>query len=86
MFLLTSPIVKNSHILARIYFIFLKERPRPNLKGFQYQSLPQWKDWKLLPKLSIKFERTSGNLKAKEMFPETIKGKIFERNFSFHVK
>ena len=30
-------IVKGSHILAGIYFIFLKIRLRPNLKGFQYQ-------------------------------------------------
>ena len=32
---LTVPIVKNSHILAGIYFIFLKERPRPNSKALQ---------------------------------------------------
>ena len=32
MFLLTAAIVKISHILAGIYFIFPKERPRPNLK------------------------------------------------------
>ena len=37
MSLLTALIVKNSHILAGIYVIFLKRRPRPNLKGFQYQ-------------------------------------------------
>ena len=36
--LLTALIVKNSHILIGIYFIFLKKRPRPNLKGFQYQT------------------------------------------------
>ena len=35
--LLTALIIKNIHILARIYFIFLKNRPRPNLKGFQFQ-------------------------------------------------
>ena len=28
--LLTASIVRNSHLLAGIYFIFLKERPRPN--------------------------------------------------------
>ena len=33
MSLLTALIVKNSHILAGIYFLFLKKRPRPNLKG-----------------------------------------------------
>ena len=37
MFLSTPLIVKNSRILAGIYFIFLKKRPRQNLKDFQYQ-------------------------------------------------
>ena len=37
MSLLTAFIVKNSHILSGIDFIFLKKSPRPNLKGFQYQ-------------------------------------------------
>ena len=32
MSLLTAPIVKKSHILAEIYFLYLK-----NLKGYQYQ-------------------------------------------------
>ena len=31
---LIAPVVKNSHILARIYFIFVRERPRSNLKIF----------------------------------------------------
>ena len=35
--LLTAFVVKNSHILAGIYFIFLKNGPIPNLQGFQYQ-------------------------------------------------
>ena len=35
--LLTDFMVKNSHILARICFIFLTKRPKPNSKGFQYQ-------------------------------------------------
>ena len=34
---LTALIVKNSHILAGICFIFQKAFPRSNLKGFQYQ-------------------------------------------------
>ena len=38
MYLLTALTVKNSHILAGIYFIFLKKCPRPNLKGIQYQN------------------------------------------------
>ena len=36
-FLLTGLIVKNNHISTETYFIFLKKRPKPNLKGFQYQ-------------------------------------------------
>ena len=32
MSLLTDLIVKNSHILAGIYFVFLKKLLRPNLK------------------------------------------------------
>ena len=36
MYLLTALIVKNSHILAGIYVIFLRKRPRPSLKSFQY--------------------------------------------------
>ena len=35
MSLLTVPIVTNSHILAGIYFIFLKKRRRPNSKALQ---------------------------------------------------
>ena len=34
---MTSLIVKSSHVLAGIYFIFPKSRPRKNLKGFRYQ-------------------------------------------------
>ena len=37
MSLLTVPIVRNSHITAGIYFIFLKKHPGPNLKIFQYR-------------------------------------------------
>ena len=37
MSLLTALIVEKSHILAGIYFIFLKKRPRQNLKDFQDQ-------------------------------------------------
>ena len=33
--LLTALIVKKSHILPGIYFIFLKKRPIPNLKGLR---------------------------------------------------
>ena len=44
MSLLTDSIVKNSHILAGSYFLFLKERPRPKLKVLQYQICIQQKD------------------------------------------
>ena len=37
--LLTARIVKNSHILTGIYFIFLKKHSRLNLKGFQYEKI-----------------------------------------------
>ena len=30
MSVLAVPVAKNSHILAGIYFIFVKERPRPS--------------------------------------------------------
>ena len=33
----TASVVKNSHMLAGIYFMFLNGRPRPNLKGSQYR-------------------------------------------------
>ena len=35
--LLTVLIVKNGHILAKVFFTILKKRPRPNVKGIQYQ-------------------------------------------------
>ena len=34
---LTVAVVKNSHILPGIYFIFVKEHPRPNWKVLQCQ-------------------------------------------------
>ena len=37
MYLLPAPFVKKSHILAEIYFIFLKKRPWLDLKGFEDQ-------------------------------------------------
>ena len=37
MSLLTALIVKNSHILDGIHYMFLKNCPRPNLKAFPYQ-------------------------------------------------
>ena len=39
MTLLTASIVKNSDVLAGIYFIFLKRRLEPNLKAFRFQIL-----------------------------------------------
>ena len=40
-FLLRALILKNSHILAGIYFIILKKRPRQNLKGIHYKFGPR---------------------------------------------
>ena len=37
MSLLTARFVINSHTKARIYFIYLKKRPKTNLKGFEHQ-------------------------------------------------
>ena len=37
MSLLTASFIKSSHILARIYIIFLDKRPERNFKVFQYQ-------------------------------------------------
>ena len=39
MSLWTTLIDKNSHAFVGIYFIFLKKRPKPNLKEFCYQIL-----------------------------------------------
>ena len=46
MFLLKAQIVKNSLILAAIYFTFLKNCPGPNLKSFNIEFGDQWKDQK----------------------------------------
>ena len=39
MLLLAAPVFKNNHFLVRMYLIFLKQHPRPNLKIFQYKNL-----------------------------------------------
>ena len=46
MSLLTAPFVKNSHIFAGIYFIFRKQRARPNWKSSNTKFGSQWKDLK----------------------------------------
>ena len=46
MFLLTPPFVKNSHFLAGIHFIFLKQRVIPTWKTFNIKFGTQWKDRK----------------------------------------
>ena len=46
MSLLTALIVKNSHILGRIYFIFLKNILNQTWKAFNTKFGPQWKDRK----------------------------------------
>ena len=43
-FLLTAPIVQNSHILAVIYFIFLKNVQDKIEKLFHTEFGPHWKD------------------------------------------
>ena len=42
---LTALNVENSHILDGIYFIFLKKRTKPSLKGFNTKFELQWKAW-----------------------------------------
>ena len=54
MSLLVALIVKNSHILAGIYYIILRKHPRPNLKGFQYQT---WTSVKKIGKVVIKYDK-----------------------------
>ena len=44
--LLTASIDKNSHILARIYFIFLENILKQIWKSFNTKFWPQWKDRK----------------------------------------
>ena len=46
MHLLTAPNVKNSHFLARTYFIFLKNVLKKTWKIFNTKFWPQWKDRK----------------------------------------
>ena len=46
MSLLTAKFVKNSHILARIYFIFLKNVLKQTWNFFNIKFRPQWKDRK----------------------------------------
>ena len=44
MSLLTTPIFKNSRILAGVYFIFLKSVLEQTWKSFDTEFGPQWKD------------------------------------------
>ena len=46
MFLITAPIDQNSHIKAKIYFIFLKNVLKQTWKSFNTKFRPQWKDRK----------------------------------------
>ena len=39
MSLLTAPIVKGSHVLARYCFIFFKKRPRPSNGSYQVRQI-----------------------------------------------
>ena len=45
MFLLTTKFVKNSHIYARILFIFLKIVIKQTWSSFDTKFQPLWKDW-----------------------------------------
>ena len=42
---ITAPFVKNSHILAGIYFTFLKNVLDLTQKSFDTVFGPHWKDW-----------------------------------------
>ena len=44
MSLITTLVVKNSHILDKVYLIFLKRCSNPTWKLFIAKFLPQWKD------------------------------------------
>ena len=81
MSLSTALIVKSSHILAGIYFTFLKKHPRPNLKGFLYQNWTSVisvalilgknyvKDFRVIKIVKqIKFKRAWGKLEARKCF------------------
>ena len=47
MSLLKAPVVKNSHILAAVYFNFLQRCAElKTWKCFNFEFGPQWKDWK----------------------------------------
>ena len=46
MFLLTTNFVKNSHMLSRIFFIFLKTVLNQTSNAFNTKFLRQWKDRK----------------------------------------
>ena len=55
MSLLKAPIVKNSHSFGPIYIIFLKQRPEPDLKVFQYRIGRIGKDRKSIYRVREKF-------------------------------
>ena len=71
--LLTALIVKNSHILAGICYIFLKNILDQTWKASNTKFGPQWKD-------------QESTFRSKKLFPETIIHGIFETNSSFDVK
>ena len=82
-FSLTVPVVKNSHILTRIYFVFLKIRPKTNFKlFFQILSLLNLgqncvNDLSVTKIIKeIKFRGVWGELKAK-YFPRDNRSKTF---------
>ena len=54
MFLLTAPVIINSHILSGIYFIFLRKCPGRKVKVFQYHIWTSVKRSEKKKKLSSK--------------------------------
>ena len=67
--LLKAPIFKNSHFVAKIYFIFLKTRPWSNFKDLQYQIWTSVKGLRVTKIVKqIKFEGTWGKLEAQYCF------------------
>ena len=90
---LTVTTVKNSHILAEIYFIFLKKLLKPNLKVLQNQIWTSKERSKICQTIFSNYQivkisqvwRELGRVRSKKLFPETTTEKIFEENCSFRV-
>ena len=96
--LLTAKLVKNGHIQARIYVIFLKNALKQTWNSFNTKFRRQWQDresvYQVMENLSflcnliglILRQDSVKDVGAKKMFTETIIHNIFQTNSSFHVK